>query len=593
MQSFDELLRLVAGVNLNARGAFGAQTDIGIRGSTFSQVLVLVDGLRLNDPLTGHFSSYLPVPISEIDRIEIIRGGAVSSFGADAVGGVVHIHTKTFETRDTLATRTSGTAAYGEFGMRQLDGQVTFGRKHLTVSGAFRNMTGEGEARTNPNFNSNPDVDSLYQPFFDLQTYTVAAAYRPSERVHLAARVGYDERTFNAKYFYTRSSFDESVESVTNLWTQLNARGEWDRHCVDLNLGWKALTDAFVFNPLFTPNEHETEQYTGVLTHTWGASDRWEILEGVQWLSRSILSSDRGDHQTANIAGFVEAHGTLLPKLKATASARVEYDQNFGTEFIPSLALSYAWNKWTLRTSYNRSVRAADFTERFVGTNLPDTLSSGRNLGNPNLGAERSNAWDIGADFRNGHGLSWSTSFFYRSATNLIDYALVSGASIASNVPLQDGGEYFYAGNVSRADVLGVETDLGWVKSLGEDTRLHTRLTYTWLQTEGGTGTLSKYISNHPSHAATTTCGIGWKCIKLSLAASYAVRDAEVVDAIDGQIPADYVLVQGRLDFRLEKSGALFINAFNLTDEAIQEVIGAPLPGRWWSAGVSWDFRGN
>lgn len=72
IRSIDELLRYVPFVDVNSRGVFGSQSDLSIRGSTFNQVLVLIDGMRSGDPLTGHFASYLPVSIAEIENIVVI-----------------------------------------------------------------------------------------------------------------------------------------------------------------------------------------------------------------------------------------------------------------------------------------------------------------------------------------------------------------------------------------------------------------------------------------------------------------------------------------------------------------------------------------
>ena len=94
--SIDELLKYVPGVEVQSRGPMGAQSDIVMRGGTFQQVLVLVDGIKLNDPITGHFSSYIPIAPSEIDRIEVLRGPAAAIYGAEAVGGVINVITKTF-----------------------------------------------------------------------------------------------------------------------------------------------------------------------------------------------------------------------------------------------------------------------------------------------------------------------------------------------------------------------------------------------------------------------------------------------------------------------------------------------------------------
>ena len=72
--SIDEILQLTAGVEVQSRGGFGVQSNILLRGSTFTQVLVLVDGMRINDPLTGHFNGYIPVAQEEIAKIEVLRG---------------------------------------------------------------------------------------------------------------------------------------------------------------------------------------------------------------------------------------------------------------------------------------------------------------------------------------------------------------------------------------------------------------------------------------------------------------------------------------------------------------------------------------
>src|SRR4051812_26686821 len=96
VHSLDALLRYVPGVEVQMRGPMGAQSDIVLRGGTFQQVLVIIDGVRLNDPNTGHFNSYIPIAPAEIDHIEILKGASSAIYGSEAVGGVIQIITKTF-----------------------------------------------------------------------------------------------------------------------------------------------------------------------------------------------------------------------------------------------------------------------------------------------------------------------------------------------------------------------------------------------------------------------------------------------------------------------------------------------------------------
>ena len=111
--TFYELLQTICGVEVQSRGGFGVQGDIVMRGSTFSQVLVLIDGMKINDPLTGHFNCYVPVSNMEIERIEVLKGAGASMYGPDAVGGVINIITKGFDSLKKGTTST-GSINYGD-----------------------------------------------------------------------------------------------------------------------------------------------------------------------------------------------------------------------------------------------------------------------------------------------------------------------------------------------------------------------------------------------------------------------------------------------------------------------------------------------
>lgn len=80
VRSVADILRLAASVDVRARGGFGVQSDFAVRGASFGQMLVLVDGVRLNDAQSGHHNGDIPVPVEDIERIEILHGpGSLSS----------------------------------------------------------------------------------------------------------------------------------------------------------------------------------------------------------------------------------------------------------------------------------------------------------------------------------------------------------------------------------------------------------------------------------------------------------------------------------------------------------------------------------
>src|SRR5687767_7568964 len=122
VHSVADVLRLVASVDVRARGIRGVQTDFAVRGANFGQMLVLVDGVRLNDAQSGHHNGDIPVPLDAVERIEILHGSGSSIFGADAFGGTVNIITR------KAVQSASAVVETGSFGLVAGSGQVGVGR---------------------------------------------------------------------------------------------------------------------------------------------------------------------------------------------------------------------------------------------------------------------------------------------------------------------------------------------------------------------------------------------------------------------------------------------------------------------------------
>lgn len=589
VNSVDELLRFVTGVNLNSRGGFGVQTDIGMRGSTFSQVLVLVDNVRLNDALTGHFNSNIPVPISDIHHIEITRGPSAATFGADAVGGVINIITHTYAAENPdNELQISGDVGAGENELRATDIGALVTQQKLTVSASARTIAAYGEEFANPNFEQGVSEDSLSNSDFDLRTYSAAASYRFNPNLRAYARVGYDDRDFDAQYFYTRSAYDESRESTSNLWTQASIQYQNGKHSVELIGAYKELEDVFAFNPLFAANEHKTTQINSSLIHSFN-HEQFKLTYGGQLISRSVESTDRGEHDDMSGGVFAMLSRTFIDQLNVNLSARAEFDEIFGQEIIPQASVSYRVKNLVLRSSYGRSIRAADYTERFVSYNIPE-LTPGRNAGNPDLLAETSNTFDIGLDWFAKEGLKFSTTGFVRQSSNLIDFALTNADEIENLNNLSPGEDYFYANNVSESQVIGLEAQIDYKTILFNSLDVMTSLGYTYLETSTDAGTLSKYISNHPRSNTNFSLMLRYGRLAFTGNANYVVRQAEIAEAVAAEIPGEYLICNAKVALNLVDELAIYARVNNLLDTQYQEVLGARMPGRWMSAGVKWNI---
>src|SRR5579871_5823721 len=107
-----DLLRMDASLNLQARAGEAVQADLSLRGTTFEQSLILVDGMRVNDPETGHLNLDISVPLDAIARIDILHGSGSTFYGSDAIGGAVNLLTSAPAPGATLIYR-SGAGSYG------------------------------------------------------------------------------------------------------------------------------------------------------------------------------------------------------------------------------------------------------------------------------------------------------------------------------------------------------------------------------------------------------------------------------------------------------------------------------------------------
>src|SRR5687768_7108829 len=133
--SVADLLRLAGSVEVRVRGGFGAQSDLSVRGGGFGEVLVLVDGTRLNDSQSGHHNMDIPVALDQIDRIEIVRGTGSSLYGADAATATINVIT-------TPRPGARASIAGGEHGLVRGAASITLDRGAATTAiGAWGTRT--------------------------------------------------------------------------------------------------------------------------------------------------------------------------------------------------------------------------------------------------------------------------------------------------------------------------------------------------------------------------------------------------------------------------------------------------------------------
>lgn len=584
--STDELLRILPGIEIQSRGGFGIQSDMTLRGSTYNQVLIMVDGVRVNDPLTGHFNGYVPVVLAEIDRIEITKGTASSIYGADAVGGVINFITKSDPTHSDLnivANLTAGSYAY-----QAADISVLAKSNKWRFSFGVQTNSSDGEQYVNPNYGKVASAPDIKNTWFEKSTYSASIGRDLGKNWKINLRSSYDERSFAAQYFYTANIYDESVENTSVFFNDLKISGKNGKFTTDIDLAFRVSTDEFIFNPLFTTNSHETNFGLLQFNQTYKPNELHTFVYGTQVDFRSIESNDRGNHENFHAGVYGQWIGELVDNLTSTVSLRGDYDDNYQFEVSPQVNVSYVWNNIVLRGGVGRGIRAADYTERFVSNNL-ETLLPGRNLGNPDLKAETSWSYEAGFDYYLLDGLKMVATGFYRASDNLIDYVPTLGSEITNvSVTLDPNNDYFYTQNLTVVNTAGLEVEFWYSKVINEKNKVNAKLGYTFLDSQNPDGEVSKYVSSHARHLINGNVIYSLSNFDLGISGLFKERDATYSNTIGVGLAPSYLVMNANLSYRLlDNRLSIKGEVLNIGNEQYSDIIGARMPGRWYMVGVS------
>lgn len=583
VSSVDELLRYLPFIEIQSRGAFGVQSDILLRGGTFNQMLVLLDGMRVNDPLTGHFNSYIPVSVIEIDRIEVYRGPASTMYGADAVGGVVNIITKNFlpgKAEDRLEGRV----------------EAWYGQHELVRSNTGINLKkGNWKLGTGISYNASAGhplgTDSL-RGDFRLGTVSLSLAVDLSENVQLAVRSAYDNRLFNAQYFYTNSPWDMSREQVKRWWNQFQLTWQIDQsNTLTFQAAYVSTTDSFLFNPAFPANLHKTRYQQYQANHLYQAVSGLRIASGWQVDHKGITSNDRGDRTHLHTGIYSMLSYTLPVGLSLSGGLRLDYDEVYEIELMPQVNLAYTVGDWILRGTAGRTIRSPDFTERFISTGLEGLLVPGRNLGNPFLEAERAWSLDAGFDRRIKRDFKLSMTGFYRYSRDLIDYIITPAENIPGRDNLFPQEDYFFAQNIGLMNTWGIESVLSGQHSLQKETAIDWELSYQGLLSRSDSDIVSKYLSAHARNLIQARMGFRARLFSLQLHTIFKNRDPEMAREINQALTAEYMVWSLKAEAYLLNGSLVFsIQVNNLLNKHYSDILGASMPGRWILGGISWNI---
>ncbi len=537
-------LRLDPSLQLQERSPGGVQADLSVRGTSFEQTLVLVDGLRVNDPETGHLNFDLPVPYEAIARIDVLHGSGSTFFGSDAIGGAVDLVTAAPE-RASASLRVGG----GSLGATE---------QHLQLSGVAGRFAGRLTASrdsSNGFFYRGQDDRGFHANLLALDSFaTLAKALAPTE-VLLAA----SDRPYGANLFY--GPYDSAER--TKGWFASVRQPLPDGFSADF--AFRRHTDEFILevqNPALYENNHIDTLWQADVRRLLKSHAKVELAYGLEADGDGIRSNSLGRHARNQGAGYVNLSLTSLRRLTLSLGARQEIFAGPTPVFSPAASAGFQFGHGVrAHAAYGHGFRLPTYVDLYYAD--PTTV------GNAHLKPETAQSYEGGLTWTPPRhpGFSASATGFTLRQTNAIDYSKYLPAA-----PYQ-------ATNIGRIAYSGVESLVN--ARMRGDQQLW--LGYTFLHAAPPpAGLISEYAYTYASHKAEAAYRVGFRQLAAFTALSVVQQTGRTA----------YPL----WSVALTRSRGLvrpYVRADDLANISYQELPGVPLPGRTIMGGVTvgWTSR--
>ena len=435
IQTVADILQYLPGVDIRTRGANGAQADISMRGGTFDQVLVLLNGVPLSDFQTGHYALNLPITPSVIERIEVLQGTSANLFGA--FSGAINIITKSkvsHRPTDILFGLSAGMNGliHPEFVLNQKS-KIKNQKSEVYFGLAADYSRAEGYYAPQPT-----EKESIACHNSDFQ---LANIYFRSLWKGLDVQAGVQWKDAGAGMYYGFGSQDQ-FDATRTAFASVQYEHRWSKWRLEVQAAYRANYDRYEWHRGQTQysNRHFAQTATITLathyasrigTTSFGVSLRNEHLRSTNLVGGNRFHVNYYAEQTFYYAGLAASIG-----LNGT------YNTTFGHHLAGSANIGYDFGiGGTLYANAQRALRMPTFTDLYY--------DAGNQLGNPNLKPEEAYTASLG--YKNTwKGLAVRADAYYRWGRNIIDWVYVP----------TDTKRPYHAENQQRVNATGVELSI-------------------------------------------------------------------------------------------------------------------------------------
>jgi len=548
-----EVISTKAGVMVNEQGPVGALQSVTLRGSTYQQVLVLLDGKRLNSGSAGGYDlSELPIPMSAIERIEIVRGPSSALYGSDAMGGVVNIITKKPATPLTTISGSMGRNGYTSASL------YNTGRENNTYyalslgkerSHGYRDNSDSDQKIAGIKIGYDLDTASSIEGTFDYITKDLGV---PGS-VQFASPIARQQTREAISGLQYKARITQGLDYSLRVYRNQE------------HIGYQ--------NPDFLEFDTNRSVTSGTETQiSWLMSSFSMLTAGVEGREDSLVNNTAGTHTATISSEYIQDELSFGDSVIIVLGGRNDNNSSFGSKFSPRASVRYlqAGIGTILRASYGKGFRAPTLNDLYFQDSFGDH-------GNPNLRPETSEEFDGGIEQPFGSGNSIKFTAFKRRVKDLIVWEPIDPLNPFAFTPM----------NIGRALITGTEAELHFlISKMLSGSINYTRMFPVDLLT--GDRIFSD-VSHIPDMELGGTLSLALDQINLSLSGrrvkNYVQPGAEKWDyyAVDGKIIATLTPEKGsRLD--------LFVGVKNMFNRKYETIAGYPMPPQEFYGGVTAQF---
>ena len=540
-----ELLQQVAGLDIRRRGAEGMQADLYIRGGSFDQTLLLIDGIKVEDPQTGHHTMNMTLPLEVIEKIEITKGSAGRIYGQNAFTGAINIITK-----KDIENNISLNLAGGSFNQKR--GSLTVQRKLENSDILF-------------NYNRKESEGYRYNTDFKNDEFFVKSNFKIKDQ-NISAIGAFNERKFGANGFYASPAAIDQYEETQASLIGFSTTYKKNDLILKPKLYWKRNQDMYVYlrqDPSVYRNLHISNK-VGAELNASTSNSLGNLGLGFDLSRVSLKSNNLGERKRTMLNMFVEQQVMLnndkidfTPGLAITyfsdVSTKLNYQNNFFNNlfFYPGMDLGYRLNNnLKLYTNIGFTYRIPTYTDLFY--------SSPTTLGNENLKLEKALTKEIGLKYLK-DDFNFNFALYKRDASDIIDYVRNNEAQ-----PWQ-------ASNIREINTSGFELNLGYKFYLGSFRMQTINIGYSSIDDEllETDFAFSRYALNSLKNQITTTYMFE---VNENISSTLAYKNAERSDE------EKYTVIDFRTSYKLDKF-TLSIILNNILDTEYSETNLVPMPG--------------